>query len=108
MKAWKITWGESSWTDEDVSSGHVIAVADLLDAGVGFDVSPWDGPKQLAAWITVMSAADKVRAHGGDIEALVTESMAEVYMSSPSRLLAALGPRLLTVAPEGDAVDVAA
>lgn len=108
MKAWKITWGEHSWTEEDTSSGHLIAVADLLETGAGFDVSPWDGPKQLAAWITVMLATDRARVTTRPVAQVVAECMAEVYMSSPSRLLDALGPRLLSVAPDGDAVDVAA
>lgn len=55
MKPWTITFDGRSWTDEDASTAYAVAVADLI--GDSWDaVSPWTGPKSLAAWITVLSA----------------------------------------------------
>lgn len=112
MRAFTITWGDRSWSDEEVVAAHVISVAELL-GDVGFEVSPWDGPRQLAAWIAVMSSIDALRAEGpgDDIEAttarLVSTASREVYAAPADKLLMALRPRLV-VPPSDKPVDVAA
>lgn len=104
MKAWTITWGEQSWTDATATAGHVIAVADMLEVGVGFDVSPWDGPKQLAGWIAVLLAASRVTADNvDDANRLVSDALIEVYSATPAQLLGALSVRW--PAPSGVAAD---
>lgn len=112
MRAFTITWGDRSWSDDEVVAAHVISVAELL-GDVGFEVSPWDGPRQLAAWIAVMSSIDALRTEGpgDDIEAtsrrLMGEALQAVYAASADKLLMALRPRLV-VPPSGEPVDVAA
>lgn len=56
MTPWTITFGDHTWTDEQVTTAHAVAVAELI--GDTWDaVSPWTGPKSLAAWIAVLEAA---------------------------------------------------
>ena len=94
MRSWTIKWGDTTWTDEQATAGHVIAVADMLEAGVGFDVSPWDGPKQLAAWIAVLLSAQRVNADNvTNVEQLVADALTEVYQAKPVALIDALSPR---------------
>lgn len=111
MRPFVITWGDRSWTDEQCASAHVIAVADVLGTE-GFEVSPWDGPKQLAAWIAVLLAASRVseldEVTDATVAQLTSVCVGEVYVSRPDALLSALAPRLLSVPPVGDAVEVAA
>lgn len=57
MRDWQITYGDKSWTDRDALVAHVVAVAELI--GDTWDaVSPWSGPRSLAAWVAVLVAAD--------------------------------------------------
>jgi len=94
VRSWTIKWGDTTWTDEQATAGHVIAVADILEAGVGFDVSPWDGPKQLAAWIAVLLSTQRVNADNvADVEQLLADALSEVYVAKPDALLDALLPR---------------
>lgn len=99
MRPFAITWGEHTWTDVDVLAAHVISVADIL-GGTGFDVSPWDGPKQLAAWIAVFRSIEYA---GDDPERAVGRAIAEVYAAPADKLLMALRPRLVEV-PSGEPV----
>lgn len=84
MQPWTITWGDRTWTDQDVTAAHLVAVADLLGADSWTSASPWTGPKALAAWIAVLVAASK-----GDLD----EALAEVYAASGGTLLGALTER---------------
>lgn len=94
MRSWTIQWGDDQWTDEQATAGHVIAVADMLEASVGFDVSPWDGPKQLAAWIAVLLSTQRVNADNvANVEQLVADALTEVYQAKPAALVDALLPR---------------
>lgn len=101
---WVITWGGTTFSSASATAGHLIAVADLLESGVGFAVSPWDGPKQLAAWIAVLVAARRVTAENvGDATSLVAEALTEVYRASPAALLGALS--VPWDAPSGDPIE---
>lgn len=63
MKPWTITFEDRTWTDEQASTAHAVAVAELI--GDSWDaVSPWTGPKSLAAWLTVLVASEP----GWDLE----------------------------------------
>jgi len=104
MRAFTITWGEHSWSDAEVVSAHLITVADILETPT-FDVEPWAGVKQLAAWVVTFLALDRVRTGVGTAEAIV-EATREVYAAPPDKLLLALRPRL-AVLPDGAPVDVA-
>lgn len=84
MKPWKLTWGEQSWTDEDVTAAHLIAVADMLGADSWTSASPWTGPKSLGAWVAVLLASAS-----GDLEAAMTE----VYGASGTKFIGALTER---------------
>lgn len=84
MKNWKITWGGHSWTDEDVTAAHLVAVADILGGDSWTSASPWTGPKALAAWVTVLLGIAT-----GDLD----EALAEVYSASGARLIGALSNR---------------
>lgn len=102
---WTIQWNGQVFTDAAATAGHVIAVADILEADVGFDVSPWDGPKQLAAWIAVLVAAGRVTAaNAHEVELLVATALTEVYTATPAALLDSLSVRW--PAPTGEAADV--
>ena len=65
MKPWTITIDDDSWTDENVTVAHVIAVTELVgDEWAAY--SPWNGPKVLAAWMAVLVAS-----RTADLEAAV-------------------------------------
>lgn len=91
MTPWKITFGEHVWTDDQVLTAHAVTVAELI--GDTWDVvSPWTGPKSLAAWIAVLEAATV----GGDgaLEAAVVA----VYRLPIAELAACLEERDLAPA----------
>lgn len=81
MNKWRITWGDNSWTDSDVLGAHLVAVADLLEQDSWTSISPWTGPKSLAAWIVVLVASQ-----GRDLD----ETIAEVYSAPAADVIAAL------------------
>ena len=81
MNHWRITWGDKSWTDNDVTGAHLVAVADLLEQDSWTSVTPWTGPKALAAWIVVLVASQ-----GRDLD----ETLAEVYSAPASQLVGEL------------------
>jgi hypothetical protein len=81
MTYWRITWGDHSWTDSDVSGAHLVAVADLLEQDSWTSISPWTGPKSLAAWIVVLVASQ-----GRELD----DALAEVYSAPAAKILAAL------------------
>lgn len=83
MKAWTITFGEHIWTDEDATTAHLVAVSELL--GDSWEsVSPWNGPRSLAAWLAVLLATKS-----GDLDAAVSA----VYAMPVAMLLATFGDR---------------
>lgn len=84
MKSWKLTWGERSWTDEDVTAAHLIAVAELLGEDAWTSTTPWSGPKALGAWITVLLASAT-----GDLD----EAMSDVYGAQGAKFIGALSER---------------
>lgn len=88
---WVITWGERSWSDEDVTAAHMVAVDDLLGGSSWTSASPWTGPKTLAAWVAVLLGTST-----GDLEGAI----AEVYAASGAQLVGALAER-----PVEDAVQ---
>lgn len=91
MKAWTITFGNKSWTDRQVSTAHAVAVADLV--GDNWDaVSPWTGPRVLAAWLAVLITSDT-----GDLDA----SVKAVYALPIDELVGCLAGRepSVTVSP---------
>lgn len=53
MKPWTITFDGHTWTDDDVTTAHAVAVTEII--GDTWDAcSPWTGPRALAAWIAVL------------------------------------------------------
>ena len=85
LQNWKITWGDNSWTDLDVTGAHLVAVADLLGADDWKSTSPWNGPKALAAWCVALISP----LHKGDLD----KALAEVYGAPGMKLLSALSSR---------------
>lgn len=92
MKGWTISFDGHEWSDDEATAGQACAVAELI--GDSWDaVSPWSGPKSLAAWIAVLHTSVS-----GDIGVSVTA----VY----GMPVAALGDCLSDRDPE-PAADVA-
>ena len=81
MNRWRITWGDESWTDSDVNGAHLVAVADLLEQDSWTSISPWTGPKSLAAWLVVLVASK-----GRDLD----DTIAEIYSAPAAQIVAAL------------------
>lgn len=84
MSGWTITWGERSWTDEDVQAQDLVSVQ-LLIGGSWENCEPMAGPVQLMAMI----AALECRSSGRDLD----EVMQEIRESPAGGLLAAFSPR---------------
>lgn len=84
MSGWTITWGERSWTDDDV------LVADLADISILLG-SAWEncepsaGPAQLMTMIAVLEA----RTSGRPLDDVI----GEVRIVPAAQLVAALGTR---------------
>lgn len=83
MKPWTITYGGHTWTDTNATVLHMVAVAELTDDSWAA-VSPWSGPRQLAAWLAVLLSTVV-----GDLD----QATATVYAMSPTDLAAALTER---------------
>lgn len=83
-RPWTITWGERSWTDNEVLAGDMASIQLLLGGGWE-NVDPWAGPLQLMGTI----AALETRASGREL----LEVMAEVRDSPATELLDAIQPR---------------
>lgn len=86
MQPWTITYGEWSWTDETAKVMHLVAVAELTDNSWAA-VSPWTGPRQLAAWLAVLLAVEV-----GDLDA----ATAQVHAMSVAELAGVLTGRTAT------------
>jgi len=53
VTGWTIRFDGHEWSDTDVSTAHAVGVAELI--GDSWDVvSPWTGPRSLAAWVAVL------------------------------------------------------
>lgn len=83
MQPWTITFGDRTWTDETATVMHLVAVAELTD-NTWASVSPWNGPRQLAAWLAVLLAVDL-----GDL----AEATARVHAMSVAELASTLSER---------------
>jgi N-acyl-D-aspartate/D-glutamate deacylase len=83
MKPWTITFGGQTWTDADATVVHVVAVAELTDNSWSA-MSPWSGPRHLAAWLAVLLAGAI-----GELDA----ATAIVYAMSPAELAEVLAER---------------
>lgn len=84
MKPWTISFEEWEWTDAQARTAHVVAVAEMV--GDGWDaLSPWSGPRALAAWLAVLIAGTT-----GDLDAAVTM----VYGLPVAALAACLDERI--------------
>lgn len=57
MQPWTISFRGKSWSDDQVTVMHACAVAELTDDSWQA-VSPWNGPRHLAAWLAVLLAVD--------------------------------------------------
>lgn len=85
MKPWTIKFRGFEWSDETATTAHLVAVAELI--GDGWDsVSPWNGPRVLAAWVAVLVASD-----AGDLDAAVNL----VYAVPVVELLGCLDERVV-------------
>lgn len=80
MKPWIITYGGHTWTDGKATVVHAVAVAELTDNSWAA-MSPWNGPRYLAAWLAVLLAAEV-----GDLD----QATATVYAMTPAELAATL------------------
>lgn len=80
MKPWVITYGGHTWTDDNVTVMHAVAVAELTDNSWAA-MSPWNGPRFLAAWLAVLLAGAV-----GNLD----QATATVYAMSPAALAASL------------------
>lgn len=85
MKGWKITWDELEWTDDKVTAAQAVAVAGELPGSGWGALSPWTGPVELAAWLTVLIAG----ARGCSL----ADAMAEVWARPAADLIGCLSER---------------
>ena len=83
MQPWTITHSGQTWTDETATVMHLVAVAELTGDSWAA-VSPWNGPRQLAAWLAVLLST-----HIGDLDV----ATAAVYAMSVAELAATLSER---------------
>lgn len=83
LQPWTITFGDWTWTDETATAMHLVAVAELTDNSWAA-VSPWTGPRQLAAWLAVLLATEL-----GDLDAATKT----VYALSVAELAGTLSER---------------
>lgn len=106
MKHWQITWGNKTWSNDQVIVAHAIAVSGLVDGAVtGVEVSPWDGPQQLFAWLAVLVASGRL-ADGdtGAMPDLVAAAMDEISRAPLPMFVAALTEPL--PAPTGEPASI--
>jgi hypothetical protein len=77
---WLITWGESSWSDSDLTGEHLV----LMQLGVnkGWSLMPTEGPIQLISTIAALVAVAEQRPFD--------EVCAEVRKAGAQQLLEAL------------------
>lgn len=81
MSTWKITYKDQTWTDSDVTTAHIVSVAELI--GDSWQaMSPWSGPRSLAAWLAVLIAASR------PVDLAV--AIMEVYALTPAELAGVL------------------
>ena len=52
---WRITWGDGSWTADDVTGLHAVAVAGLLGREDWTALDPWTGIVTLMVWVAVLA-----------------------------------------------------
>ena len=88
-KPFTITWGERSWTDEDIV-GSDLADLTLLLQGSWEVLDPWAHPVSLMAYIAVLEH----RSSGRDMD----EVFAEVQSAKAADILAAIQPREVAAA----------
>lgn len=79
---WKLSWGDKSWTEDDLTVGHVV----LICQGLGEDTwefTPSAGPMKLLAVLAALIAVDQ--------QMDLTEVMAVLGALPAEQLVAALG-----------------
>jgi hypothetical protein len=60
MKSWRLTWGDKSWTEADMTGRHLVLVS-LGIGSDGWDISPTAGPIRLLATLAAFVAVDSGR-----------------------------------------------
>jgi hypothetical protein len=97
MEPWVIRWDGHEWTDDQVVVAHVVSVCELVGDNWSA-VSPWSGPRALAAWISVLWAAASGKP--------VTDAMTTVFSLPLTRLTSALSTRPVDPPPDPDPAPV--
>jgi hypothetical protein len=62
--AWRLTFGEQSWSEDDVTVADAVIVSELLEADTWRLMEPNASPRACVAWLSVLLA----RAGGVSIE----------------------------------------
>lgn len=88
MNGWTITWGERTWTDEDVTGADLLSIG-LLIGDSWENCDPFRGPQQLMAMIAALECRTSER----DLD----DVMAEISASPATELLGALSARVEVV-----------
>lgn len=80
---WTITWGDKSWSEDDVTGQHLALVVLTMGGDDDWDaVRPTSGPIRLMAWIAALVSVDS----GRDL----VEVQGEVSAAPMSKILAAI------------------
>jgi len=106
LKHWQITWENKTWSNDHVVVAHALAVSGLVDgAATGVEVSPWDGPQQLFAWLAVLVASGQLAdGNTDDMSQLVAAAMDQISRAPLTMFVAALTEPL--PAPTGEPVSL--
>lgn len=55
---WKLTWGDRSWTEDDLTVGHMVLICQGLGEDT-WDFTPTAGPMKLLAVLAALIAVDQ-------------------------------------------------
>lgn len=58
---WKIKWGQRSWTDADLTVGHMAVIVQAAGADDWEACNPLGGPLKLLGVLTALIAVDEAR-----------------------------------------------
>lgn len=79
---WRLTWGDKSWTEDDLTGAHLAVIVLIHGRDEWEVVSPLAGPVRLMAVLSAFIAIDEARAY--------PEVNAELSTATASALLAAV------------------
>ena len=72
---WKLTWGDKSWSEDDLTVAHVMIVGELLGLDEWSRVEPANSPRTCVAVLATLLAAES----GASIEECQAALMAQPF-----------------------------